>query len=126
MIVVLLIEFEWNSSAGRHFTSEDDRANFFGIFYAGLFVLTAILQLFGRARCLKQAGIRTGLAAFPGCQSAVLAASLLASGTTIFLWLTAARGCGTVRRKVTDPAINILYWPLKPHVRRQVITLNGG
>ena len=125
-IVVLMIEFEWKASAGRHFTSEDDLAGFFGIFYAGLFLLTGMLQLFGTARFLTRAGIRTGLAIFPGCLAAVLVGTLLSSGTAMFWWLTAARGCDTMRRGVTDPTLNILYWPLKPELRRQVIALNGG
>ncbi len=44
----------------------------------------------------------------------------------MFWWLTAARGCDTIRRGVTDPTLNILYWPLKPELRRQVIALTGG
>lgn len=125
-IVVLMIEFEWKASAGRQFTSEDDLAGFFGVFYAGLFLLTGMLQLFGTARFLTRAGIRTGLAIFPGCLAAVLVGTLLSSGTAMFWWLTAARGCDTMRRGVTDPTLNILYWPLKPELRRQVIALNGG
>ncbi|MDA0591282.1 MAG: hypothetical protein O2820_23570 [Planctomycetota bacterium] len=125
-IVVLMIEFKWKASAGRHFTSEDDLAGFFGVFYAGLFLLTGMLQLFGTARFLTRAGIRTGLAIFPGCLAAVLVGTLLSSGTAMFWWLTAARGCDTIRRGVTDPTLNILYWPLKPELRRQVIALTGG
>ncbi len=125
-IVVLLIEFEWKSSAGRHFLTEDDLASFFGVFYAGMFFLTGLLQLFGTARVLTRSGVRTGLAAFPGCIAVVLTGVLFSSGAAMFWWLTFARGCDTVRRSVTDPAINILYWPLKPSVRRQVIAFNGG
>ena len=44
----------------------------------------------------------------------------------MFWWLTFARGCDTIRRSVTDPAINILYWPLNQNVRRQAIAFNGG
>lgn len=125
-VVVLLIEFEWKSSAGKFFESEDDLAGFFGVFYAGLFLVTGLIQLFVTARVLKRTGIRTGLAIFPGCLAAVLAGTLLSSGAALFCWLTAARGCDTVRRGVMDPAISILYWPLRPELRRQVIALNGG
>ena len=33
-IVVLLIEFEWKSKASAYYSSEDDLASFFGVFYA--------------------------------------------------------------------------------------------
>ncbi len=125
-VVVLLIEFEWKSAAGHHFAKEDDMASFFGVFYAGMFFLTGLLQLFGTSRVLTRSGIRTGLAAFPGCLSVVLTGVLFSSGATMFWWLAFARGCDTIRRSVTDPAINILYWPLNQNVRRQAIAFNGG
>ena len=101
-------------------------ASFFGVFYAGMFFLTGLLQLFGTSRVLTRSGIRTGLAAFPGCLSVVLTGVLFSSGATMFWWLTFARGCDTIRRSVTDPAINILYWPLNQSIRRQAIAFNGG
>ena len=44
----------------------------------------------------------------------------------MFWCLTVARGCDVLRRGLTDTALNILYWPLGPTMRRQVIALNGG
>ncbi len=126
-IVVLLIEFEWKSTASAYYSSEDDLASFFGMFYASTAMLTGCLQLFGTSRVLTRLGIQAGLAAFPGSLTVVLSAVFLAVKPTAMFWcLTVARGCDVLRRGLTDTALNILYWPLGPTMRRQVIALNGG
>ena len=126
-IVVLLIEFEWKSTASAYYSSEDDLASFFGVFYASTALLTGGLQLFGTSRVLTRLGIQAGLAAFPGCLTVVLSAVFFAVKPTAMFWcLTVARGCDVLRRGLTDTALNVLYWPLGPTMRRQVIALNGG
>ncbi len=126
-IVVLLIEFEWKSTAVAYYSSEDDLASFFGMFYASTAMLTGCLQLFGTSRVLTRLGIQAGLAAFPGSLTIVLSAVFFAVKPTAMFWcLTVARGCDVLRRGLTDAAINVLYWPLGPAMRRQVIALNGG
>lgn len=126
-IVVLLIEFEWKSTASAYYSSEDDLASFFGIFYASTAMLTGCLQLFGTSRVLTRLGIQAGLAAFPGSLTIVLSTVFFAVKPTAMFWcLTVARGCDVLRRGLTDTALNILYWPLGPTMRRQVIALNGG
>jgi ATP:ADP antiporter, AAA family len=126
-IVVLLIEFEWKSTASAYYSSEDDLASFFGVFYASTALLTGCLQLFGTSRVLTRLGIQAGLAAFPGSLTLVLSAVFFAVKPTAMFWcLTVARGCDVLRRGLTDAALNVLYWPLGPSLRRQVIALNGG
>lgn len=126
-IVVLLIEFEWKSTASAYYSSEDDLASFFGVFYASTAMLTGCLQLFGTSRVLTRLGIQAGLAAFPGSLTLVLSAVFFAVKPTAMFWcLTVARGCDVLRRGLTDTALNVLYWPLGPTMRRQVIALNGG
>ena len=126
-VVVLLIEFEWKSTAVAYFSAEDDLASFFGVFYASTALLTGCLQLFGTSRVLTRFGIQAGLAAFPGSVTLVLSAVFFIVKPTAMFWcLTVARGCDVLRRGLTDVALNLLYWPLGPAMRRQVIALNGG
>lgn len=126
-VVVLLIEFEWKSTASAYYSSEDDLASFFGVFYASTAMLTGCLQLFGTSRVLTRLGIQAGLAAFPGSLAVVLSSVFFAVKPTAMFWcLTVARGCDVLRRGLTDTALNVLYWPLGPTMRRQVIALNGG
>ena len=126
-VVVLLIEFEWKSTAVAYYAAEDDLASFFGIFYASTALLTGCLQLFGTSRVLTRLGIQAGLAAFPGSVTLVLSTVFFVAKPTAMFWcLTCVRGCDVLRRSLTDTAINVLYWPLGPAMRRQVIALNGG
>ena len=126
-VVVLLIEFEWKSTAVAYYSAEDDLASFFGIFYASTALLTGCLQLFGTSRVLTRLGVQTGLAAFPVSVTLVLSTVFFVAKPMAMFWcLTCVRGCDVLRRGLTDAAINILYWPLGPVMRRQVIALNGG
>jgi len=126
-IVVLLIEFKWKSTAVAYYSSEDDLASFFGVFYASAALLTGCLQFFGTSRVLTRLGIKAGLAAFPGSVTIVLSTIFFAVKPTAMFWcITVARGCDVLRRGLTDAAINVLYWPLGPGMRRQMIALNGG
>lgn len=126
-VVVLLIEFEWKSTAVAYYSEEDDLASFFGVFYASTALLTGCLQLFGTSRVLTRLGIQAGLAAFPGSVTLVLSTVFFVVKPTAMFWcLTVARGCDVLRRGLTDAALNVLYWPLGPVMRRQVIALNGG
>ena len=126
-IVVLLIEFEWKSTAVTHYAAEDDLASFFGIFYAATALLTGCLQLFVTSRFLARFGIQAGLASYPAGVTMILSTIIFSmKSATIFKCLTLARGCDVLRRSLTDTALNVLYWPLGPSLRRQVIALNGG
>lgn len=126
-IVVLLIEFEWKSTAVAYYSAEDDLASFFGVFYAATALLTGCLQLFVTSRFLTRFGVQAGLASFPASVALALSTIFFVVGpTAMFLCLTLARGCNVLRRGLTDTALNVLYWPLGPALRRQVIALNGG
>lgn len=126
-VVVLLIDFEWKSVAASQYLTENELAGFFGTFYAIMFALTAGLQLFGTSRLLKHFGIQSSLASYPGSVAMVLATVMLAStGTAMFWRLSIARGCDVLRRGLADSALNVIYWPLGPGVRRQVIALCTG
>jgi ATP/ADP translocase len=126
-IVVLLIEFEWKSTAAAYYSAEDELAGFFGVFYAAMALLTGCVQLFVTSRFLARFGVQAGLASFPASVTLVLSTIFFAVKPTAMFWcLTLARGCDVLRRGLTDTALNILYWPLGPALRRQVIALNGG
>lgn len=126
-IVVLLLEYEWKLLAAEKLQTEQALATFFGEFYAALFLLTGVVQLLGTSRVLTGLGIRTALASFPACVAAVLLAVILSGSNTVAFWgLTIARGCDVLRRGLTDAAIHVLYWPLSPAFRRQVIAFTGG
>lgn len=126
-IIVLLIEYEWKSTAAANYSSEDDLAGFFGIFYASTALLTGSLQLFGTSRFLTRFGAQAGLAAFPGSVTLALTSVFFAVKPAAMFWcLTITRGCDVLRRGLTDTALNILYWPLGPRLRRRVIAMNGG
>lgn len=126
-IIVLLIEFEWKSTAAAYYSTEDSLASFFGVFYATAALLTGCLQLFGTSRVLTRLGVQAGLVAFPGSVTLVLSTVFLVAKPTGMFWcLTVVRGCDVLRRGLTDAALNVLYWPLGPSMRRQVIALNGG
>lgn len=126
-VVVLLIEYEWKSTAVAYYSTEDELTSFFGMFYAATAMLTGCLQLFGTSRFLTRFGIQAGLAAFPGSVTLVLSSVFFIVKPIAMFWsLTVARGCDVLRRGLTDPALNVLYWPLGPAMRRQVIALNGG
>lgn len=126
-IVVLLIEFEWKSTTVAYFSAEDDLASFFGVFYAVTALLTGCLQLFVTSRFLARFGVQAGLASFPTSLTLLLSTILFAAKPMAIFWcLTLARGCDVLRRGLTDTALNVLYWPLGPALRRQVIALNGG
>lgn len=76
---------------------------------------------------LTRLGIQAGLAAFPGSLTLVLSTVFFAVKPTAMFWcLTVAQGCDVLHRGLTDAAHNVLYWPLGPSLRRQVIALNGG
>ncbi|MDA0809155.1 MAG: Npt1/Npt2 family nucleotide transporter [Planctomycetota bacterium] len=126
-IVVLLIEFEWKSTAAAYYSVEDELAGFFGVFYAAMALLTGCVQLLVTSRFLARFGVQAGLASFPASVTLVLSTIFFAVKPTAMFWcLTLARGCDVLRRSLTDTAVNILYWPLGPALRRQVIALNGG
>jgi len=124
---VLLIEFEWKSTTVAYYSAEDDLASFFGVFYAVTALLTGCLQLFVTSRFLARFGVQAGLASFPTSVTLALSAIFFAVKPTAIFWcLTLVRGCDVLRRGLTDTALNVLYWPLGPALRRQVIALNGG
>ena len=126
-VVVLLLEYEWKLLAAEELHTEQALATFFGEFYAVLFLITGAVQLLGTSRVLTGLGIRTALAAFPACVAAVLLTVILSGSHTVVFWgLTIARGCDVLRRGLTDAAIHVLYWPLSPAFRRQVIAFTGG
>ncbi|NQV26452.1 MAG: hypothetical protein HQ518_19015 [Rhodopirellula sp.] len=126
-VVVLLVEYEWKSAASARFSVENELAEFFGAYYAVMFLLTACLQLFGTSRVLTRMGSRAGLAAFPGSVTIALSTIFITANPAAMFWcLTMARGCDVLRRGLTDTAMHLLYWPLGPAVRRQVIALSGG
>lgn len=126
-VVVLLIEYEWKSASTLMFTQEDKLAEYFGLFYSSLYLGTGFVQLFVTSRVLTRWGVRAGLVSFPLCVALVLSAVfLIPSPTTMFWGLTIARGCDVLRRGITDAAIHVMYWPLGPSNRRQLIVLNGG
>jgi len=126
-VVVLLIEFEWKSTTVAYYSAEDDLASFFGVFYAVTALLTGCLQLFVTSRFLARFGVQAGLASFPTSVTLALSAIFFAVKPTAIFWcLTLVRGCDVLRRGLTDTALNVLYWPLGPALRRQVIALNGG
>ena len=90
-------------------------------------LLTGCVQLFVTSRFLARFGVQAGLASFPASVTLVLSTIFFAVKPTAMFWcLTLARGCDVLRRGLTDTALNILYWPLGPALRRQVIALNGG
>jgi AAA family ATP:ADP antiporter len=126
-IVVLLIEFEWKSTAADYFSAEDELAGFFGMFYATMALLTGSVQLLVTSRFLARFGVQAGLASFPASVTLGLSTIFFAVKPSAMFWcLTLVRGCDVLRRGLTDTAVNILYWPLGPALRRQVIALNGG
>lgn len=126
-IIVLLIEYEWKSTAVSNFPSENELASFFGIFYASTAMLTGSLQLFGTSRFLTRYGVHAGLAAFPGSVTLALSTVFFVVKPQAMFWcLTITRGCDVLRRGLTDTALNVLYWPLGPALRRRVIAMNGG
>lgn len=126
-IIVLLIEYEWKSTAVANFASENELASFFGIFYASTALLTGSLQLFGTSRFLTRYGVQAGLAAFPGSVTLALSTVFFVVKPKAMFWcLTVTRGCDVLRRGLTDTALNVLYWPLGPALRRRVIAMNGG
>lgn len=126
-VVVLLLDYEWKLLAVEELQTEQALATFFGEFYAALFLLTGVVQLLGTSRVLTTLGIRTALASFPACVAAVLLLVVLPGSHTVAFWgLTIARSCDVLRRGLTDAAIHVLYWPLSPGFRRQVIAFAGG
>jgi len=126
-VVVLLLEYEWKLLAVEELRTEQALAAFFGEFYAALFLLTGAIQLLGTSRVLTSLGIRAALAAFPVCVAGVILIVVLPGNQTMAFWgLSVARGCDVLRRSLTDAAIHVLYWPLSPAFRRQVIAFAGG
>ncbi len=126
-VVVLLIEYEWKSTSTLMFAAEDELAKYFGLFYSFLYLGTGFVQLFVTSRVLTSWGLRAGLASFPLCVALVLTTLFLMPTPTAMFWgLTIARGCDVLRRGITDAAIHVMYWPLGPGNRRQLIALNGG
>lgn len=126
-VVVVLLEYEWKRVATEELIDEAALAGFFGEFYAMVFLLTGVVQLLGTSRVLTGLGLRAALASFPLCVATVLLTMVVpGSHTLAFRGLTIARGSDVLRRSLTDPALNLLYWPLAPRLRRQTIAFIGG
>ena len=128
VIVGTLIEFQWKSSVGISFaTNEDEMTSFFGIFQAVVNLATGLIQVLLTGRLLHRFGTRVALLVFPATLLASTLGVLVASVDRVILSaITLAKGCDVVKRGINDPAILLLYAPLSSGPRRQAITFVSG
>ena len=128
VIAATLVQYQWKVTASGTFHRDvEDLARYFGYFYGTVYLLTGLLQLFVTGQVLERRGMLAGLLAFPAALLAATATAWLVSAERLLLWpITLSKGCDTLKRSMNDAAVQILYSPLSPALRRQAITLVAG
>jgi ATP/ADP translocase len=139
-ISLTIVEFQWKvaahntfhvSVAGEsfeeHVEDEDHLTSFFGQYYAVVYAVTGILQLFVTGGYLTRLGILPALLVFPGALMMGSFGILVASPVQVSLGsATITKGCETLRRGIYDAAVYLLYWPMGQLVRRRSIAFSVG
>ena len=128
VIAATLVEFEWKVTAAAAFQRDEKAlATFFGDFYAGVYLLTGLLQVFATAAVLKHRGILTGLFLFPCTLLATSIAAFFAqSQRALLVAVSMAKGSDVLKRSMNDPCVQLLYGPIRPGTRHQAITWVAG
>ena len=122
------VEFQWKvTAAGVLHRDEHDPTAYFGYYYAGLYLLTGLLQVFLTGRLLQRFGPIAGLTVFPIALLVASVGVLTVAGQRLLLAsVTLAKGCDAFKRSLHDPAIQLLYLRLPKAFRRQAIALVTG
>lgn len=126
--VSLLVEYRWKYTiANVYYRDEHNLTEYFGYFYATMYLMTGVLQVFVAGRLLQRCGPFAGLLAFPA--GLLVAVGVTLGGDGAFLLTTEmslTKGCDALRRGLYDPAVQVLYGRLPEALRRQAITLVAG
>ena len=139
-VTLTLVEFQWKVSAHNayqvegppmmdleHEQGENRLTAYFGKYYAVIYGLTGILQLFVTGGYLSRWGLLPALLIFPSALAAANVGILLASPTSALLGATTiAKGCESLRRGLYDAALYLLYWPMDHLKRRRAIAFSVG
>ena len=84
-----------------------------------------VVQLFVASKIISRFGLTTALTLFPAAAALGAGLSLLTGGSLLFMGRYPCRR-PTFGRTITDTAMNLLYLPVPPDLRRQAKELLGG
>ena len=127
VVVTTLVEYQWKASAAQFFErSEVDLTQYFGYFYACVYLVTWIMQIFVTGVVLRKQGMFVGLCVFPSTLLLATVAALVTPAALLLIPLTISKGCDTLKRSMSDPSIQVAYGPLELRLRRQAITFVSG
>ncbi|MEQ8787278.1 MAG: MFS transporter [Pirellulaceae bacterium] len=125
---IMLIGFQWKIAVNdAYHDSEDAMAAYFGGYYAIVNIVTFVLQTAFAGRLLKHFGLLPALLSFPIALGLAATTIAAASSERVLLWAaTMSKGAESLRRSFSDPAFQLLYFPLPQAQRRQLIAAIGG
>lgn len=128
VLAATLVEYQWKVTVASEFhRDEEELAQYFGYFYASVYLLTGLIQLAVTGRVLRGRGVLIGLLAFPGALLLTTGTAWLLSAQRFLLWpVTMSKACDTFKRSLNDPSLQVLYSPLEPGLRDQAITFVAG
>jgi AAA family ATP:ADP antiporter len=126
--VSLLVEYRWKYTiASVYYRDEHNLTEYFGFFYAAMYLVTGLIQLLVTGRLLERFGPFPGLFAFPLGLLVAVSVTLGADGAFLLTTeMSLTKGCDALRRGLYDPAIQVLYARLPEVLRRQAIALVAG
>jgi hypothetical protein len=139
-ISLTIIEFQWKVAAHNayhetepaepyleYLQDENNLTSFFGKYYAVVYAVTGLLQLFVTGGYLTRWGLLPALLVFPGALVGCSLGILVASPVQVTLGsATLTKSCETLRRGIYDAALYLLYWPMEQFVRRRAIAFSVG
>ncbi|MFQ5530663.1 MAG: Npt1/Npt2 family nucleotide transporter, partial [Gemmatimonadota bacterium] len=115
-----LVDFQFKEAAQDAFSSEQDLAAFFGLFYGWTGGLALAVQLLLTTRIMARAGVAWSLAVLPVLLLALSAGMLILPGLVL---ATSLRGTDSALRKsLFRSVVEFLWVPVDPDTRRQTKT----
>jgi ATP/ADP translocase len=119
-IASTLLDYQFKELARTTLTSREDLAGFFGAFYGWTGAIALLVQLLLSARFMARAGIAVTVAVLP---SALLVGSIGLFLLPTLVVATLVRGAdNSLRKSLHRSALEVLYVPLPPALRRKTKT----
>jgi ATP/ADP translocase len=119
-LATTLLDFQFKELAQASFSTDEALASFFGAFYGWTGAIALVIQLLVVARFLTMAGVAWSLALLPIVLGLGSVGMLIVPSLVL---VTAVRGAdATLRKSLYRSALEVLYVPVPPLLRRKTKT----
>jgi len=121
-VVAAVVDIQFNSIVDQVFTDKDAKTAFFGEFFAYLSICALIFQVLLTGRILRSMGVIWALLVLPLSMAAGSLAVLFFPGA-LLAGILVKTGDGGLRHSIHKSAVEILYLPISPEVKKRTKVL---